>query len=129
MKPQCKKPLSPSKRRLLSFLKELQNEGYEVTSEGLSKLVRGVWDRETAILSSSVVFGQCPSLSSKRIKGRLTYLLRHGYIGLSYSEKDDDYFLFLKDTGEKEAHPEALTRKIGPTSYSRNIRTIHKENH
>lgn len=87
--------LSIASSRLLASLDELSKEGYQATMKGFSKILRGVDDQETVVLRASDLFGSYPSLSSKRIISRLHALVRKGYLALTYSEEDEDYYLSL----------------------------------
>jgi hypothetical protein len=111
MKNPKKVALKPSLARLVSLLSHLEQEGYEVTAEGFCKILLGVLDEETRSLTSLTEFAYLQSLGSKRIKMRLHYLVRLGYVGLDYSSEDQDYYLTLTDKGRAVADPTSIVAK------------------
>ena len=110
MKAPQNKILKPALRRLISYLALLEEEGYETTMEGFSKILLGERDEETDPLVSSPAFGALPSLGSKRLKMRCHQLIRHGYLTLTYSEEDRDYYLHL-NAKSRHLVEEAFTSK------------------
>jgi hypothetical protein len=116
MKNPQKKSLKPSLVRLLSLLLSLEEEGYEVTAVGFCKIVLGILDEETRSLTGLAEFGYLPSLGSKRLKMRLHHLVRLGYVGLTYSEEDQDYYLTLTEEGKAIARtaPRGAKKKTIP---------------
>jgi hypothetical protein len=111
-------------RSLLSALASLQEAGVEATADGLVKILHGVADRETASLVSLPAFGYLPSLSSKKLKNRIHWLVRTGFVSLSYDEAVEDYFLALSEKGLANVIP--LTPKKKEKDEKTTIRAIHK---
>jgi hypothetical protein len=114
----------PSYRKLLSSLFLIKELGYEVTMDGLAEILQGERNEETAPFFESPVFGSLPSLSSKKIKGRIHYLVRRGYLELSYSEEEEDYYLRLNEKGLEAAKPSEVVRKKKLTPSKKNVRKI-----
>ena len=115
MKNPKKETLKPSLVRLVSLLSHLEVVGYEVTAEGFCKILLGVLDEETRSLTSLTEFAYLSSLGSKRIKMRLHYLVRLGYVGLDFSEEDQDYYLTLTAKGLEVAEPKSIVEKPIPS--------------
>jgi hypothetical protein len=111
MKNPNQETLKPSLVRLVSLLCSLEKDGYEVTATGFSKILLGVLDDETRDLTGRLEFGYLPSLGSKRLKMRLHYLVRQGYVAQRYSEADEDYYLYPTDKGLAVASEIALKEK------------------
>lgn len=113
-----------SYRKLLSSIFVLKKMGYEVTMDGLSLILRGVRNEETAPFFESAVFAFLPSLSAKKIKGRVHQLVRQGYLRLSYSEEDQDYYLVLTESGEQAAKESEIVKKESHAPLKKNVRKI-----
>lgn len=91
--------ITTSKTTILDAVYTLKCEGYQATLEGLTHLLLG--DKEGEALSSSGAFAYLPSLSSKKIKNRVHYLLQNGFLILIYDPKNDVHFLSLSVKGEE----------------------------
>ncbi|HBE98660.1 MAG TPA: hypothetical protein DDW18_01230 [Firmicutes bacterium] len=91
--------ITPSKITVLDAIYTLNKEGYQATLEGLACLLLG--NKEGEALSSSALFGYLPSLSSKKIKNRVHYLLQKGYIVLIYDSQKDVHYLSLSSKGKE----------------------------
>ena len=91
--------ITASKTTILDAIYTLKCEGYQATLEGLTHLLLG--DKEGEVLSSSGAFAYLPSLSSKKIKNRVHYLLQNGFLILIYDPKNDVHFLSLSVKGEE----------------------------
>lgn len=103
--------LGLSSKRLLKAVSLLKENGYEGSGEGLSKILKGIEDGETEPLISAPYFGYWPSLSKKKIKGRLTQLVRHGFLSNVWVEEEQDYFLQLTEAGESAIIDVTITKK------------------
>ncbi len=88
-----KTSLEPNKKVILNAIFTLREEGYKLSQDGLTLLLRG--DKELKELSFSSAYAYLPSLSSKKIKNRIQYLINHGYIYREYSKEFDVHFLTL----------------------------------
>jgi len=95
------KTLPKSYSLLLGSVRLLKKEGTEASKEGLSKLVRGIYDPETAPYSHLPLFGYCPSLSRKKVKLRLSYLIKTGYLVTKPFKEGNEEALCLTEEGEK----------------------------
>jgi hypothetical protein len=84
---------------LLGYLKSVNDDGLLVSATGLVKLLRGESDSEVTPYEAESYFGVYRSLSRKKIKGRLHYLVQRGYILLVYEKEMDDYSLSLSTKG------------------------------
>jgi hypothetical protein len=84
---------------LLGYLKSVTDDGLLVSATGLVKLLRGESDSEVTPYEAKAYFGVYRSLSRKKIKGRLHYLIQRGYILLVYEKEMDDYSLSLSTKG------------------------------
>ena len=91
--------ITASKTTILDAVYTLKCEGYQATLEGLTHLLLG--DKEGEVLSSSGAFAYLSSLSSKKIKNRVHYLLQNGFLILIYDPKNDVHFLSLSVKGEE----------------------------
>ena len=111
-------------RSLLSAIASLAEAGVEVSADGLVKILHGVVDEETRSLVSLAAFGYLPSLSSKKLKNRIHWLVRAGFVVLSYDQGVGDYFLQLSEKGHAEVV--SLTPKRKETKEKTTIRAIHK---
>jgi hypothetical protein len=111
-------------RSLLSALASLEEAGVEVTADGLVKVLHGVVERETSSLVDLPAFGYLPSLSSKKLKNRIHWLVRQGFVHLSYDSKLEDYFLALTESGHANVIP--LPPKKRERYEKTTIRAIHK---
>lgn len=98
------KPISLSKRTILGAILTLENEGYKVTSKGLCLILIG--DNRVKDLSESNAFGYLPSITSKKLKNRIHYLINLDYINLEYDSSLDVHFLSLSS--------KALELKLNP---------------
>lgn len=103
--------LKISSRKLLAAVSLLEGKGYEGSAEGLAKLLTGVEDAETLPFGEMPLYGYWPSLSKKKIKGRLTQLVRHGYLANVYKEEEGDYFFVLTDLGRASCIGTTLMKK------------------
>ncbi len=88
-----KAPLEPNKKVILNAIFTLKEEGFKLTQDGLTLLLRG--EKELKELSFSSAYAYLPSLSSKKIKNRIQYLINHGYIYREYNKALDVHFLTL----------------------------------
>lgn len=77
----------------------MTDDGLLVSATGLVKLLRGESDSEVTPYEAKAYFGVYRSLSRKKIKGRLHYLIQRGYILLVYEKEMDDYSLSLSTKG------------------------------
>jgi uncharacterized FlgJ-related protein len=111
-------------RSLLSAIASLAEAGVEVTADGLTKILQGRYDEETASLQANAAFGYLPSLSSKKLKNRVHWLVRSGYLALVYAAEAEDYFLALTAKGEENLIP--LQAKKRASSKELTIRAISK---
>lgn len=84
---------------LLGYLKSVNDDGLLVSATGLVKLLRGENDSEVTPYEAESYFEVYRSLSRKKIKGRLHYLVQRGYILLVYEKEMDDYSLSLSTKG------------------------------
>lgn len=100
-----------SQRKMLSAISSLETEGYEGSAEGLSKLLKGVEDFETSPFVSAPFYGFWPSFSKKKLKGRLTQLVRHGFLKTVWVKEENDYFLVLTDLGKAASLDMPLVKK------------------
>ncbi len=78
---------------ILDAIYTLENEGYAATLEGLALLLEG--DKRTKELSFSSSYSYLSSISKRKIKNRVHYLINHGYIFLEYDYSNDLQFLRL----------------------------------
>lgn len=97
--------------RLLKVIDLLNEETVLVSSDGLTKLIRGLSDTETSAYKERPYFGISPSLSPKKIKGRVHYLVARGYISLEYLEAMGDYSLSLTEKGREAVSGVLLKKK------------------
>ena len=100
---------------LLRALKTLELEGVEVTSEGLTKVLKGVIDFETIKYVNSSAFGYFPSYTGRRTKGRINHLVGNGYL-----ETKDSFLSLTSKCEELSLRP--LERKDFKMPESKNIR-------
>ncbi len=89
------KELEQNKKVILDAIFTLKDEGYKLTEDGLALLLKGMG--EIGDLSSSLAYGYLSSLSSKKIKNRIHYLVNHGYIFREYNKELDTHFLVLSE--------------------------------
>ncbi len=82
-----------SKRTILGAVLTLDEEGYKVTPKGLCLVLLG--DKRVKDLAESKVFGYLPSITSKKLKYRIHYLINLDYLRLDYDESLDVHFLSL----------------------------------
>lgn len=82
-----------SKRTILGAVLTLDNEGYKVTAKGLCLVLIG--DKRIKDLAESNVFGYLPSVTSKKLKSRIRYLINLDYLKLDYDLSLDVHFLTL----------------------------------
>lgn len=116
------KPLAKSYALLLGSILLLAQKGAEASKEGLAKIVRGVYDPETAPYSMLPSFGYCPSLSKKKVKMRLSYLIRKGYLTTHPFAEGSEEALVLTKLGEEMAS----TRFTASRSLKRFDKTIER---
>lgn len=89
------KELEQNKKIILDAIFTLKDEGYKLTEDGLAFLLKG--KKEVSDLSFSLAYGYLSSLSSRKIKNRIHYLINHGYIFREYNEELDMHFLILSE--------------------------------
>ena len=90
-------------------------EGVEVTSEGLTKVLKGVIDFETIKYVNSSAFGYFPSYTGRRTKGRINHLMGNGYL-----ETKDSFLSLTSKCEGLSLRP--LERKDFKMPESKNIR-------
>lgn len=90
-----KEELKVAYKNILRAVHTLEEEGYMMTVDGLSLLLIG--DSKLNDLSGSEAFGFLSSLSSRKVKGRINYLVRYSYLKLDYNNELDTHFLVLTD--------------------------------
>lgn len=117
-----KEELKASYKNILCAIYTLDSEGYLMTTDGLSLLLVG--DLRVADLSGSAAFGYLPSLSTKKIKNRINYLIRYSYLNLQYHKEFDIHFLVLSDKG-KALKLKKVVKK--PSECTKNIYYLKKE--
>ena len=98
--PKAERKLKMREGRILSCLFALRESGYEVTEDGLVRIMRGTITEENLFLKDEAVFGQAPSVSPKLLKSRIRELHKWGYIALVYAEGADGYILRLTPKSE-----------------------------
>ncbi|MCR4561918.1 MAG: hypothetical protein K5694_01755 [Bacilli bacterium] len=91
-----------SYKKILSVVRLLRLEGYEATGEGLARIIRGIECQENLPFVSEPYFGYLSSISKKKLKNKITYLVNKGYLRCSYS-RDEREFLVLSELGERNA--------------------------
>jgi len=114
--------LGLSLRKMLAAVSYLEEAGFMGSSEGLSKVLKGVDDAETSPFKTSTCYGYWPSFSKKKLKGRLTQLVRHGFLKMVWVQEENDYFLRLTDLGKAASLGTSLVKK--PSAKVPETRTI-----
>jgi len=109
---------------MLAAISCLEEAGFMGSSEGLSKVLKGVEDVETSPFKTSPFYGYWPSFSKKKLKGRLTQLVRHGFLKMVWVQEENDYFLLLTDLGKAASLGTPLVKK--PSAKVPETRTIIK---
>jgi len=96
---------------MLAAISSLERKGFMGSAEGLSKMLKGVGDADTSPFASASCFGYWPSFSKKKLKGRLTQLVRHGFLKMVWVKEENDYFLLLTDSGKAASLGTSLVKK------------------
>jgi uncharacterized protein YpbB len=109
-----KKTLKTSLRKLVYVVSLVKEDGYQASSEGLGKILSGRLDGETLPFQQKPYFAYWPSLSKKKIKGRVTQLVRHGYLANNWVAAENDYFLSVTPKGQAEILGMTLAEKDRP---------------
>lgn len=106
--------LSIASVKLIKAVALLKEDGFWGSAEGLSKIFKGCSDSETHQFANAPYYGYWPSFSKKKLKGRLTQLVRHGYLSNVWVDEDQDYFLTLTPLGEEAILEFTLLKKNVP---------------
>jgi len=120
------KKISLAHLHVLNGIYTLKLEGIEVTALGLSKILRGVVDLDTSKFVYSAAFKAFPSLSSRRLKGRINTLISKGYLEEDYDFETKTSFLRLTKTCD-ELRLEPLEKKDFDMVPNTNIRLIQED--
>ena len=120
------KKLSLAYLHVLNGVYTLKLEGVEATSDGLSKILRGVVDLDTNKFIYIAAFKSFPSLSSRRLKGRVNALISNGYLEEEYDFETKTSFLRLTKLCD-ELRLEPLEKKDIDLSMNVNIRLIKED--
>ena len=120
------KKLSLAHLHVLNGIYTLQLEGVEATSDGLSKILRGVVDLDTTKFIYSAAFKAFPSISSRRLKGRINTLLSKGYVEEVYDFETKTSFLRLTKVCD-ELRLEPLEKKDFDLGSNKNVRLIKED--
>lgn len=110
-------------KTILHAVYTLKEDGYVMTLDGLAFLLVG--DNRLDDLAENPSFGYLSSLSTRKIKGRINYLIRYSYLKLDYSKDLDMHFLALTDKAEA-LNLKKLVKK--ETIRYKNIYYLKKEN-
>lgn len=95
---------------MLGALKLLFDAGFLVNRFGLSKVIRGEPDRETAPIAYLPCFGYAPSLSRKTISRRLLSLLKKEMVEIHpFSSLKEA--IFLTEEGKRLANTNIIMSK------------------
>jgi hypothetical protein len=106
--------LSIASVKLIKAVSLLKEDGFWGSAEGLSKIFKGMSDSETNQFAQAPYYGYWPSFSKKKLKGRLTQLVRHGYLSNVWVKEEQDYFLTLTPLGEEAILEFTLPKKSLP---------------
>ncbi|MCI1245658.1 MAG: hypothetical protein LKG11_06930 [Bacilli bacterium] len=119
--------LGLAQRKTLSAVSLLEEKGFFGSSEGLSKIFVGLADMENRPFKDLACYGYWPSLSKKKVKGRLTQLVRKGCLRNVWVASENDYFLRLTEAGRALAATVRLRKKPLPQASARTIIHLEKE--
>lgn len=120
------KKLSLAYLHVLNGVYTLKLEGIEATADGLSKILRGVVDLDTNKFIYSAAFKALPSLSSRRLKGRINTLITKGYLEEDYDFETKTSFLRLTKMCD-ELRLEPLEKKDIELTINTNVRLIKED--
>ena len=105
------KEIKTSHKRLLALISILNERNIAISLDGLAKIAHGEEDEETSPIKDEFFFSVCPSVSKKKIKSRINYLYRYGYLSLKYDERLEDYAYYLSEKGKINADISLIKKK------------------
>jgi len=86
--------------KLLLAVKELNDCGFYPNSEGIYKMLTGVYDIDTQNFTANQTYGLLISYSQKRITRMLDMLVKRDFLRELYDPKTKNVFLQISDNGE-----------------------------
>lgn len=89
------KEISNAYISVLRAIYTLDREGYILTSDGLAYLLVGDYRLED--LKNSAAYSYFSSISTRKIKNRIHYLIRYGYLKLEFKKDCNLHFLLLTE--------------------------------
>jgi len=97
--------------KLLLAVKELNDRGFYPNSEGVYKILTGVYDFDTQDFTSNQTYGLLISYSNKRVTRMLDMLVKRDYLRQLYDPKTKRLFLQISDSGESSLYTFLKKRK------------------